>query len=467
MFRTSSRPTHRAPGRAVIDYRGLAAPVGRSIGGAAALGAVTAGVAVTGVGAASADAHTATAHRPSVRTSGYTPLKSTDSSVLTRGVSGTAVRTLQSSLNAQGYSLAVDGKFGPATLKAVKAFQRSAGITVDGRAGKATMAALGKDPAKKSTTKASSAKTTAKKKAAAKATARSTSASGAQPDLSSGARGSAVLTLQKKLNATGAKITADGVFGSATLKAVKAFQLAHGLNGKGYAGQATWKALNAATSTSSSSDSSSSSSSSSSKPKLRKGSRGDAVTDLQNLLRGKGSTIKADGVFGASTLASVKAMQSSVSLTADGVVGPATWKALAGSKGSAKVTSSSSGSSTSSSGHVDGDAIIAAARTQLGVKYVWGGSTAGRGLDCSGLTQWAYRQSGVSVPRTARQQTFAGTIIPQSQAKPGDLVAFSGRNWGHIGIYLGNNRILHASGSKGKVEQRDIWSSPHVFVSYR
>lgn len=373
MFRTASRNTHRAPGRAVIDYRGLAAPVGKSLGGAAALGAMTAGAAIGGA------AHAETGPIPTVKT-----LKGTAPSP---AVAGTTARTAV---------------------------------------------------------------------------------------LSIGSRGASVSQLQSALNSRGASIAVDGRFGSATRQAVRDFQRANGLAVDGVAGTRTWAALNGSSSApASSSSSGQSSSSSSSRPKLRIGARGSAVTDLQNLLRERGATFSATGYFGSSTNAAVRAFQSSVGLSVDGIVGPRTWAALGGSVGSSSGGSSGSSSGSSSSGSssngssVSGSSIVDDAREQLGTRYVWGASKPGDSFDCSGLTQHVYKKNGISIPRTASAQVKAGRIIPRSEARPGDLVAFTAGNYGHIGIYVGNGKIIDAGTSKGKVVERSIWNAPHVFVTYR
>lgn len=81
---------------------------------------------------------------------------------------------------------------------------------------------------------------------------------------------------------------------------------------------------------------------------------------------------------------------------------------------------------------------------------------------------YAYNQGGTSMPRkTAKGYTFGGRIISQSEAQPGDLVAFTGNDYGHMGIYVGNGRIIDASSSRQQVVERSIWNAPHVFVTYR
>ncbi|MET8474987.1 NlpC/P60 family protein [Streptomyces sp. NPDC006422] len=86
-------------------------------------------------------------------------------------------------------------------------------------------------------------------------------------------------------------------------------------------------------------------------------------------------------------------------------------------------------------------AALAAAATQIGKPYVSGGSGP-NSYDCSGLTQWAYNQAGVSITRTTYTQINEGTEVPRSQLKPGDLVFFN--NTAHVGLYAGNNQVLHA-----------------------
>ncbi|MER5550705.1 NlpC/P60 family protein [Streptomyces sp. NPDC002793] len=88
-----------------------------------------------------------------------------------------------------------------------------------------------------------------------------------------------------------------------------------------------------------------------------------------------------------------------------------------------------------------GAAALAAAATQLGKPYVSGGSGP-NSFDCSGLTQWAYAQAGVQITRTTYTQVNDGVQIGRGALKPGDLVFFS--NTSHVGLYAGNNQVLHA-----------------------
>jgi hypothetical protein len=98
-----------------------------------------------------------------------------------------------------------------------------------------------------------------------------------------------------------------------------------------------------------------------------------------------------------------------------------------------------------------GDSPLELARTFLGVPYEWGGASSG-GLDCSGLVHLAYRLAGRVVPRDASQQDEAG--LPLEEPDPGDLVVY-GEPVDHIAFWLGEGRILHATGreSLGVVEE--------------
>lgn len=106
-----------------------------------------------------------------------------------------------------------------------------------------------------------------------------------------------------------------------------------------------------------------------------------------------------------------------------------------------------------------GSSILATARSGIGTPYVYGGESPS-GWDCSGLVQWVYAQHGINLPRGAAGQAAAGTVIPRSQAQPGDLVYKPG----HIGIYAGGNQFVDAGNSRVDTSERNIFSGSWTFI---
>jgi cell wall-associated NlpC family hydrolase len=87
--------------------------------------------------------------------------------------------------------------------------------------------------------------------------------------------------------------------------------------------------------------------------------------------------------------------------------------------------------------------VAEAAKKYLGVPYVWGGTDPKTGLDCSGLVQRVYKDLGIDVPRVTYDQIKTGTTVPNlAAAKPGDLLFM--HNVSHVGIYMGDNKYIHA-----------------------
>ncbi len=129
---------------------------------------------------------------------------------------------------------------------------------------------------------------------------------------------------------------------------------------------------------------------------------------------------------------------------------------------------------TAPGGTAFGNRIVDAARKQIGVPYSWGGGSvngptlgfaqgAGTvGFDCSSLVQYAvYQASGgaTMLPRTSQAQAAAGQPVQRSDMRPGDVIAFAlngGGDYDHIGIYIGNGRMIHAPRTGRDVSEEDI-----------
>ncbi|WP_103500307.1 MULTISPECIES: NlpC/P60 family protein [unclassified Streptomyces] len=115
----------------------------------------------------------------------------------------------------------------------------------------------------------------------------------------------------------------------------------------------------------------------------------------------------------------------------------------------------------SGSGSSYAQSAISAAQSKIGSPYVFG-NTGPHSFDCSGLTGWAYKQAGISLPRTSQAQANAGTRVSQSQLQPGDLV-FYYAGITHVGIYVGNGQILHAPRTGSTVSYAGVNSMPFQF----
>lgn len=106
------------------------------------------------------------------------------------------------------------------------------------------------------------------------------------------------------------------------------------------------------------------------------------------------------------------------------------------------------------------EVVLGAARSVLGTPYVWGGASPSAGFDCSGLVQWAYRQAGINLPRTTAEQIRSGIAVDPAELRPGDLVFSRGgrpvHDFGHVGIYAGDNKIIIAPHSVEVVSVRPV-----------
>src|SRR5215471_17136939 len=95
----------------------------------------------------------------------------------------------------------------------------------------------------------------------------------------------------------------------------------------------------------------------------------------------------------------------------------------------------------------------------IGIRYKWGGNTPATGLDCSGLVRYVFQKvTGVTLPRTAKEMSRIGEQVSVPDLQPGDLVFFDTRRFAfsHVGIYLGDNRFVHAPRRGREVEVATI-----------
>ncbi|GAA1112877.1 C40 family peptidase [Nocardiopsis metallicus] len=127
---------------------------------------------------------------------------------------------------------------------------------------------------------------------------------------------------------------------------------------------------------------------------------------------------------------------------------------------------SGGGGGASYTGPASGNAqtVLDFAYAQIGKPYIWGG-TGPNGYDCSGLTQAAWAQVGVTLPRVTYDQINAGQRVSWENKQPGDLLFFYGPNPSHVGLYAGNGVMVHASTSArpiGTVQLSDYYRSNFV-----
>ncbi|MFD1675083.1 C40 family peptidase [Alicyclobacillus fodiniaquatilis] len=114
-------------------------------------------------------------------------------------------------------------------------------------------------------------------------------------------------------------------------------------------------------------------------------------------------------------------------------------------------------SSTPSDWKTEADAVIAAAKSQLGVPYLWGNQIPGVGFDCSNFVEWSYHTGiGVTFSTSSEyQRDNVGTPVALSDIREGDLLFFktstNATGGGHVGIYLGNGQVIQEGGGEGKV----------------
>lgn len=109
--------------------------------------------------------------------------------------------------------------------------------------------------------------------------------------------------------------------------------------------------------------------------------------------------------------------------------------------------------------------IVNTAKKYVGTPYCHGGEST-RCFDCSGYTQYVFAKNGINIPRGTDQQLNSVNVISRQQAIPGDLVFFlsKGGYAYHVGIYYGNNTVLHSPKPGRRVKTEQIWSTNIVFA---
>ncbi len=239
---------------------------------------------------------------------------STTHATISYGSTGSDVLEMQKLLNKLGYGLDEDGIFGRDTETAVKKFQSANGIGADGVVGPKTWAALIKMSESGSTNPGTST---------------------TRPQIQKGSTGEAVKELQQILSRLGYSVGADGIFGNTTEAMVKRFQAANGIGADGIVGPKTWNVL---TSGNANGNTTTNPGTSTTRPQIQKGSSGEAVKELQQILSRLGYPVGADGIFGNTTETMVKRFQAANGIGADGIVGPKTWNVLTSSNANGNTT---------------------------------------------------------------------------------------------------------------------------------
>ncbi|MCR8746284.1 C40 family peptidase [Romboutsia lituseburensis] len=112
--------------------------------------------------------------------------------------------------------------------------------------------------------------------------------------------------------------------------------------------------------------------------------------------------------------------------------------------------------------------MVKKAHEQLGKPYVWG-AEGSNSFDCSGLVHYVFGQNGIKTPRVSRDQYKVGKSVSKSNLQSGDLIFSSSDSSGrvtHVGIYVGDGKMIHAPNSKGVVKKVDVntsyWKNTYV-----
>ena len=262
----------------------------------------------------------------------------------------------------------------------------------------------------------------------------------AAQELERGNTGDDVRAVQRALG-----ITADGDFGPNTRRAVLDFQARSGLVVDGIVGPATKRALGLAGAPA---------------PATARGGSSNAATTMA-IQRALG--IGADGVYGPITRQAVRDFQRNRGLEVDGIAGPATLGALG-------VSGNTQGAAGAGSGGGGARFLRGRRRADQARRGLRSSAAKARRWDCSGLTQWALAQAGVTIPRTSFDQFNVGTPVARENIQAGDLVFFDANGPGasHVGIATSNGTVISATthGVREHAIGGDYWGT-HYYGARR
>jgi cell wall-associated NlpC family hydrolase len=253
-----------------------------------------------------------------------------------------------------------------------------------------------------------------------------------------------IASLQEKLSVLG---YFDGeeyttYFGDKTLAALKAFQKDSGLKQDGVAGKDTFYYLNTKITQYELQNF----------EPFKEGDTGDRVVDIQTKLRDIDIyKTEITSVYDQATITAVMSFQQINTLPQTGIVDRDTFIKLNTASGK-KIAERASASRRVLTGKATDYA-----KKYLGVPYKWGASS-GKAFDCSGFTVYIMKKFNVNLPRTASSQFNSGTKVEKGDLQAGDLVFFTTYKKGpsHVGMYIGDNKFIHASSSVDRVIITDL-----------